>query len=49
MSKTLKFPPISGKLPVMMHGADYNPDQWLHDPKVFEEDIRLMKDRKSVV
>ncbi|MCF2945382.1 beta-galactosidase [Paenibacillus tarimensis] len=27
----------------MMHGADYNPDQWLHDPKVLEEDIRLMK------
>ncbi|RKP52980.1 beta-galactosidase [Cohnella endophytica] len=38
-----KFPPVSGKLPVMMHGADYNPDQWLHDPRVFEEDIRLMK------
>lgn len=38
-----KYPPISGKLPAFMHGADYNPDQWLHDPKVFEEDIRLMK------
>ncbi|EXX90401.1 beta-galactosidase [Paenibacillus darwinianus] len=38
-----KLPPISGKLPVFMHGADYNPDQWLHDPKVLEEDIRLMK------
>ncbi|WNR45727.1 beta-galactosidase [Paenibacillus roseipurpureus] len=40
---TAKFPPISSKLPVFMHGADYNPDQWLHDPSVFEEDIRLMK------
>lgn len=40
---TNKFLPISSKLPVFMHGADYNPDQWLHDPKVFEEDIRLMK------
>ncbi|PZD93068.1 beta-galactosidase [Paenibacillus sambharensis] len=38
-----KFPPVSSKLPVLMHGADYNPDQWLHDPKVLEEDIRLMK------
>ncbi|MFC5447484.1 beta-galactosidase [Paenibacillus aestuarii] len=38
-----KFPPISSKLPVFMHGADYNPDQWMHDPEVFEEDIRLMK------
>ncbi|WP_438445407.1 beta-galactosidase [Gorillibacterium sp. sgz5001074] len=40
---TVKFPPISSKLPVFMHGADYNPDQWLHDPKIFEEDLRLMK------
>ncbi|MCR2807552.1 beta-galactosidase [Paenibacillus soyae] len=40
---TLKHAPISAKLPVLMHGADYNPDQWLHDPKVLEEDIRLMK------
>jgi beta-galactosidase len=40
---TKKFSPISPKLPVLMHGADYNPDQWLHDPKVLEEDIRLMK------
>lgn len=38
-----KHSPISPKLPVLMHGADYNPDQWLHDPKVLEEDIRLMK------
>jgi beta-galactosidase len=26
-----------------MHGADYNPDQWLHDPGILEEDIRMMK------
>ncbi len=38
-----KHPPVSSKLPVLMHGADYNPDQWLHDPAVLEEDIRLMK------
>lgn len=35
--------PISPKLPVLMHGADYNPDQWLHDPAILAEDIRLMK------
>jgi beta-galactosidase len=40
---TAKHPPISNKLSVLMHGADYNPDQWQHDPKVLEEDIRLMK------
>ncbi|WP_309122156.1 beta-galactosidase [Paenibacillus sp.] len=40
---TKRFPPISDKLPVFMHGADYNPDQWLHAPEVLKEDIRLMK------
>ncbi|RUT40334.1 beta-galactosidase [Paenibacillus anaericanus] len=38
-----KLQPISNKLPVFMHGADYNPDQWLHDPKIFEEDVRMMR------
>jgi beta-galactosidase len=38
-----KYPPISDKLPKMMHGGDYNPDQWLRYPEVLEEDIRLMK------
>jgi beta-galactosidase len=27
----------------LIYGADYNPDQWLHDPAVLREDIRLMK------
>jgi beta-galactosidase len=26
----------------MLHGADYNPDQWLHMPEVLDEDMRLM-------
>ncbi|WP_338552251.1 beta-galactosidase [Paenibacillus sp. KS-LC4] len=38
-----KFPPISSKIPKMLHGADYNPDQWLKYPHILEEDIRLMK------
>lgn len=37
------YGPIHPRFPVMLHGGDYNPDQWLHDPKVLEEDIRLMK------
>ncbi|KIL43322.1 beta-galactosidase [Jeotgalibacillus campisalis] len=37
------YPPISPKIPKMLHGADYNPEQWLEYPGVFEEDIRLMK------
>lgn len=40
---TLKYPPISAKIPQMLHGADYNPDQWQKYPEVLEEDIRLMK------
>ncbi|KAF6569574.1 beta-galactosidase [Paenibacillus polymyxa] len=27
----------------MLHGADYNPEQWQHYPEVLAEDIRLMK------
>lgn len=34
---------INPRLEHMLHGADYNPDQWLHDPKVLDEDVRLMK------
>jgi beta-galactosidase len=27
----------------MLHGGDYNPDQWRHSPEVWDEDMRLMK------
>ncbi len=27
----------------MLHGCDYNPDQWLHMPEIIDEDMRLMK------
>ncbi|WP_100406442.1 beta-galactosidase [Bacillus solitudinis] len=38
-----KFLPISDKIPKILHGADYNPEQWYRYPHVLEEDIRLMK------
>ncbi|MGM1020795.1 MAG: beta-galactosidase [Bacillota bacterium] len=38
-----KYPPISSRVPHMLHGADYNPEQWQHYPEVLNEDIRLMK------
>jgi beta-galactosidase len=41
MSK--KHSPISSRAPVMLHGADYNPEQWLKYPEILREDIRLMK------
>lgn len=37
------YPPISPKIPHMLHGADYNPDQWQQYPAKLAEDIRLMK------
>ncbi len=38
-----KYPPISERVPRMLHGADYNPEQWQQYPEVLAEDIRLMK------
>ena len=29
--------------PHFIHGADYNPEQWLYDKSVWDEDMRLMK------
>ena len=26
----------------IIHGADYNPDQWIGDKRVWDEDLRLM-------
>ena len=30
----------------LLHGGDYNPDQWLDRPDVLEEDVRLMRKAK---
>ena len=27
----------------ILHGGDYNPEQWLRYPDILEEDLRLMK------
>ncbi len=27
----------------ILHGGDYNPDQWRHDERILEQDIRLMQ------
>ena len=29
--------------PHFLHGADYNPEQWLHDKAVWDEDMRLFR------
>lgn len=39
MERNTLFPQING----IMHGGDYNPEQWLDRPDILREDIRLMK------
>jgi beta-galactosidase len=36
-----KFPPINPRFPHLLHGGDYNPDQWPEE--IWREDMRLMK------
>ena len=36
--------PLTPKFPHLLHGGDYNPDQWLDRPDILEEDVRLMKE-----
>lgn len=40
---TKRLPPINIKCPHILHGGDYNPDQWIHTPEIWDEDMRLMK------
>jgi beta-galactosidase len=37
-----KFPPINPKFSGLLHGGDYNPDQWIRTPEIWDEDMRLM-------
>ncbi|NLO49013.1 MAG: beta-galactosidase [Clostridiales bacterium] len=38
-----QYPPISDKCRHFLHGGDYNPDQWIKTPEIWDEDMRLMK------
>ncbi|MBO0993108.1 beta-galactosidase [Bacillus sp. SD088] len=38
-----KYKPINQKVSNLLHGADYFPEQWIHQPEILDEDIRLMK------
>jgi beta-galactosidase len=38
-----RFAPINPKCPHMLHGGDYNPDQWKRTPEIWDQDMRLMK------
>ena len=38
-----RYPPIIPGFPHILHGGDWSPEQWLHEPAVIEEDFRLME------
>lgn len=38
-----KYPPAFARFPHIIHGADYNPDQWQKMPDILAEDSRLMR------
>lgn len=35
--------PVFENFPHMLHGGDYNPEQWIDTPEIWYEDMRLMK------
>ena len=39
-----KYPPISKDFPHFLHGGDYNPEQWIDTPEIWDEDMALMKE-----
>ena len=39
MEKKMLFPQTGA----LIHGGDYNPEQWLDRPDILEEDVLLMK------
>ncbi len=38
------FAPIVRDYPHFLHGGDYNPEQWMATPEVWDEDFRLLKE-----
>ena len=40
--KKLNYGPINPSFPHMLHGGDYNPDQWKDTPEIWDQDMRLM-------
>ncbi len=37
---------LTPKYPHLLHGGDYNPDQWLDCPDILERDVQLMKEAR---
>ena len=41
-SKPQRYAAINPSYPKLLHGGDYNPDQWFRTPEIWDEDMRLM-------
>ncbi|UMB75568.1 beta-galactosidase [Dickeya fangzhongdai] len=44
-----RFPPLNPKVDGLLHGADYNPEQWENYPGIIDDDIAMMKQVKCNV
>ncbi|WP_286807970.1 beta-galactosidase [Leclercia sp. UBA2479] len=44
-----KFAPLFPKVAALLHGADYNPEQWGNYPGIIEKDITMMQQAKCNV
>ena len=42
-ARPARYEPIVKRFPHLLHGGDWNPDQWLHEPGVIEQDFALME------
>ena len=40
----MEFKPLFPDFPHMIHGGDYNPEQWRETPEIWDEDMKLMKE-----
>ncbi|QZQ51815.1 beta-galactosidase [Erwinia persicina] len=38
-----KFPPLSAGVNALLHGADYNPEQWENSPGIIDDDVVMMQ------
>ncbi len=41
--KSNDYGPLFPSIPRVLHGADYNPEQWLDYPEILTEDLRMMQ------
>ena len=39
---------LTPKFPYMLHGGDYNPDQWLDRPDILDRDVQLMQEAHEI-